>query len=620
MNMDYSESMQTHPGSTNLKENSEIGSVVDKNDCDELEALVMSRAQTSTSLSSACSYRSTDVDISEERMRRKLRFFFMNPIEKWQAKHRVPYKFVVQVIKIILVTVQLCLFAHNRYKHVNYTWDNRIAFSHLFLNGWDTTREVNSYPPSVGPLAVYKISKFYETLDFAVIGYANLGNAIGPYSYTEEDNSMPAPLLCLYQYKEGTIFGFNESYMFNSEIDERCLNLTVEPNVTAKNYSAKDFLKEHGILINFSSLVKAEMTFSLKTVNFKAAGPITPPDCYKFNIKISFDNEDHDGQMLLSLDADAVRLYCKGDVEYVVDNRLDSILLSILNSLVIVICSISLILCCRAIYRAQQLKLVTINFFQKAYKKDLSAEGQLEFLNMWYIMIIINDVLIILGSGIKEQIERKQFAGDQWNICSVFLGTGNLLVWFGVLRYLGFFKTYNVVILTLKKAAPKVARFLLCALLIYAGFTFCGWLILGPYHMKFRSLASTSECLFALINGDDMYATFSIMSFKSPMLWWYSRIYLYCFISLYIYVVISLFISVIMDAYDTIKLYYKCGFPKSDLQAFVAACTDEASSGIYRNESSSSLGDMVDKLCCCKKTPYTLFSGRSSNFVGAICV
>ncbi|XP_023705542.1 mucolipin-3 isoform X2 [Cryptotermes secundus] len=516
--------------------------------------------------------------------------------------------------------VTLCLFAHNRYKHVNYTWDNRIAFSHLFLNGWDTTREVNSYPPSVGPLAVYKISKFYETLDFAVIGYANLGNAIGPYSYTEEDNSMPAPLLCLYQYKEGTIFGFNESYMFNSEIDERCLNLTVEPNVTAKNYSAKDFLKEHGILINFSSLVKAEMTFSLKTVNFKAAGPITPPDCYKFNIKISFDNEDHDGQMLLSLDADAVRLYCKGDVEYVVDNRLDSILLSILNSLVIVICSISLILCCRAIYRAQQLKLVTINFFQKAYKKDLSAEGQLEFLNMWYIMIIINDVLIILGSGIKEQIERKQFAGDQWNICSVFLGTGNLLVWFGVLRYLGFFKTYNVVILTLKKAAPKVARFLLCALLIYAGFTFCGWLILGPYHMKFRSLASTSECLFALINGDDMYATFSIMSFKSPMLWWYSRIYLYCFISLYIYVVISLFISVIMDAYDTIKLYYKCGFPKSDLQAFVAACTDEASSGIYRNESSSSLGDMVDKLCCCKKTPYTLFSGRSSNFVGAICV
>jgi mucolipin len=65
-----------------------------------------------------------------------------------------------------------------------------------------------------------------------------------------------------------------------------CLNLTVGPNVTAKDYSSKAFLKEHNIMINFSSLVKAEITFSLKTVNFKAAGPITPPDCYKFNIKV----------------------------------------------------------------------------------------------------------------------------------------------------------------------------------------------------------------------------------------------------------------------------------------------------------------------------------------------
>jgi hypothetical protein len=72
--------------------------------------------------------------------------------------------------------------------------------------------------------------------------------------------------------------------------------------------------------------------------------------------------------------------------------------------------------------------------------------------------------------------------------------------------------------------------------------------------LQFRSLASTSECLFALINGDDMYATFSIMSFKSPMLWWYSRIYLYSFISLYIYVVINVFISILADAYETIKV------------------------------------------------------------------
>lgn len=200
-----------------------------------------------------------------------------------------------------------------------------------------------------------------------------------------------------------------------------------------------------------------------------------------------------------------------------------------------------------------------------------------------YIMIICNDVLLVIGSALKEQIERRNFVTNGWDLCSLFLGIGNLLVWFGVLRYLGFFKTYNVVILTLKRAAPKIFRFLLCALMIYAGFTFCGWLVLGPYHLKFRSLSTTSECLFSLINGDDMFATFTTMSDNSIMLWWFSRIYLYSFISLYIYVVLSLFISVIMDAYDTIKRYYREGFPQSDLRDFVGFLTEEElTSGIFR--------------------------------------
>jgi len=392
--------------------------------------------------------------------------------------------------------------------------------------------------------------------------------------------------------------------------------------------SAHNLLQDRNINVNFSALVRAYLKFALKTVNLKAAGPMTPPDCYRFNIKIIFDNRDFDGQMLLSLDAEARKLQCKGDTRYITDNRIESALRTLLNLLVILICTISLLLCSRAIYRAQILKFETISFFKKTYGTTLSLEGRLEFLNFWYIMIFINDVLIIIGTVIKEQIERKHSDSDHWNICSIFLGTGNLLVWFGVLRYLGFFKTYNVVILTLKKATPKVARFLICAILIYAGFTFCGWLVLGPYNMKFRSLATTSECLFALINGDDMFATFSITSSKSAVLWWYSRIYLYSFISLYIYVVLSLFISVIMDAYDTIKIYYREGFPKNDLQTFIAPCTDEASSGIFRDDSEkSNLTELLDRFCCCRKRPfYGSFSESDSSTKsdqicsGAICV
>ncbi|CAD7005200.1 mucolipin-3 [Ceratitis capitata] len=538
---------------------------------------------------------------NEERMRRKLQFFFMNPIEKWHARRKFPYKFVVQVVKIILVTMQLCLFAHSRYNHINYTWDNRIAFSHLFLRGWDSSREVESYPPSVGPFALYEKSEFYDTIDYAVLGYANMSRSIGPYDYPTKNNEMAPLHLCLYNYREGTIFGFNESYIFNPDITELCLYLP--PNVTTMGVQA--YLKQSGVELSFSSLVKATLVFAIKTVNFKAyGGPLSAPDCFKFDVRIFFDNSDHDGQMLLSLDADAQRLRCKGDVEFISNAEFDAALRSMLNILVLLVCLLSFALCSRALYRAYLLRSQTVNFFRMHFGKELSFEGRMEFVNFWYVMIIINDLLLIIGSSLKEQIERKFLVVDQWDTCSLFLGVGNLLVWFGVLRYLGFFKTYNVVILTLKRAAPKILRFLLAALLIYAGFTFCGWLILGPYHMKFRSLATTSECLFSLINGDDMFATFATLSSKADWLWWFCQIYLYSFISLYIYVVLSLFISVIMDAYDTIKCYYRDGFPISDLKAFVGTRTEEdLTSGVFMSNMDDFDGngvlDMLRQMCCC---------------------
>ena len=45
---------------------------------------------------------------SVEKMRRKLKFFFMNPCQKWRAKGKFPWKLIMQIVKIIVVTVQVC--------------------------------------------------------------------------------------------------------------------------------------------------------------------------------------------------------------------------------------------------------------------------------------------------------------------------------------------------------------------------------------------------------------------------------------------------------------------------------------------------------------------------------
>lgn len=66
-----------------------------------------------------------------------------------------------------------------------------------------------------------------------------------------------------------------------------------------------------------------------------------------------------------------------------------------------------------------------------------------------------------------------------------------------------------------------------------------------------------SECLFSLINGDDMFVTFAAMQTqqgRSSLVWLFSQLYLYSFISLFIYMVLSLFIALITGAYDAIKV------------------------------------------------------------------
>ena len=43
----------------------------------------------------------------EDQMRRKLKFFFMNPWEKFWARGRKPWKLAIQILKIAMVTDQV---------------------------------------------------------------------------------------------------------------------------------------------------------------------------------------------------------------------------------------------------------------------------------------------------------------------------------------------------------------------------------------------------------------------------------------------------------------------------------------------------------------------------------
>lgn len=58
-----------------------------------------------------CSYKRrlsvSQEGLLEDQLRRKLKFFFMNPCEKFWARGRKPWKLGIQLLKIAMVTIQV---------------------------------------------------------------------------------------------------------------------------------------------------------------------------------------------------------------------------------------------------------------------------------------------------------------------------------------------------------------------------------------------------------------------------------------------------------------------------------------------------------------------------------
>lgn len=65
----------------------------------------------------------------EEAIRRKLKYFFMSPCDKYHAKGRKPYKLILQLLKIIIVTAQVCVARCTKFCSVLFTFVRWLCIS-----------------------------------------------------------------------------------------------------------------------------------------------------------------------------------------------------------------------------------------------------------------------------------------------------------------------------------------------------------------------------------------------------------------------------------------------------------------------------------------------------------
>ncbi|XP_061635679.1 mucolipin-2 isoform X2 [Phyllopteryx taeniolatus] len=523
--------------------------------------------------------------IKEENLRDDLRFYFMSPCEKYRARRHIPWKLGVQILKIVMITTQLVLFGLNNQLVVSYKEENAMALKNLFLKDYGGVDE-DDYS-----VAVYSQQGVYDSLFYLLEQYSQLGRlAVGPITYAEDEDGGLLPLvICKNLYRRGSVAPSDEAYDIDAQLETVCLSLDPKTAHQWKTNNASFYD------LDFYRLVDMKITFNLKGINLQTVRSRELPDCYSFSVMITFDNQCHSGKVKLFLDIDAQSSACRGWKISGTAQKSTHYLL-VFDGFVIVVCLTSAVLCTRSIVLAVRLLQRFSRFLHENYNRKVCEGDQGEFLNGWYVLVIVSDLLTIIGSILKMEIQAKSLTS--YDVCSIFLGTATLLVWVGVIRYLGYFQKYNVLILTMKAAFPKVLRFCCCAGMIYLGYTFCGWIVLGPYHEKFEGLSLVAECLFSLLNGDDMFTTFAQLKDKNTLVWLFSRAYLYSFISLFIYMVLSLFIALITDAYETIKNYQRDGFPLTDLQKFLRDQNDFVSSEESRQ---TDLYTRYSVFCCCEK-------------------
>ncbi|XP_030583551.1 mucolipin-2 isoform X2 [Archocentrus centrarchus] len=484
--------------------------------------------------------------IKEEHLRDDLKYYFMSPCEKYRARRHVPWKMGVQILKIIMVTSQLIIFGLNNQLVVSYKEENTMALKNLFL-------------------------KDYKGVD--------------------EDGKLLPLIMCKKYYKRGSVEPSEEAYNIDAQLETVCMSHDPKTANLWRTENSSFFD------LDFYRLVDIKITFQLSGINLQTVRSRELPDCYAFFVTITFDNQCHSGKMKIFLDIEAQSSACR-DWKISGTAQKNTHYLLVFDGFVILMCLTSAVLCTRSIILAVRLLQRFSRFFHENFNRKVCEDDQREFLNGWYLLVIVSDLLAIIGSILKMEIQAKNLTN--YDVCSIFLGTSTLLVWVGVIRYLGYFQKYNVLILTMKAAFPKVLRFCCCAGMIYLGYTFCGWIVLGPYHEKFEGLSLVAECLFSLLNGDDMFTTFAQLKDKNTLVWLFSRAYLYSFISLFIYMVLSLFIALITDAYETIKSYQKNGFPQTDLQKFLHEPTELPN---VEESNQMDVNMRHSALCCCQRVP-----------------
>ncbi|XP_060554345.1 mucolipin-1-like [Ruditapes philippinarum] len=199
-------------------------------------------------------------------------------------------------------------------------------------------------------------------------------------------------------------------------------------------------------------------------------------------------------------------------------------------------------------------------YYKTIYKdenEDLPTSEYCLFFPFWDIITFLSDICTSIGTFlIVFNDQHGEWLLEELDLYIMLLGLGCLLAWLSLLRFFEFYSRFNLLFRTIYKSCPDIITYLICVSVLYVGFLFCGYIVMAPYHVKFKTPSDAAETLFSIINGDEIFTTLALLeSDKSGgnWVWWFSRFYVGAFVAIFTILGINLFIALFLNAYESIK-------------------------------------------------------------------
>ncbi|KAL5466999.1 hypothetical protein EMCRGX_G031164 [Ephydatia muelleri] len=489
----------------------------------------------------------------ETELRIKVYFHISNPLNRWRKYRYVTWKFFLQLVKTFCIAAQIALFVSSPAGlQSSFISETHTVFSKLLI--------ASTSPGSTGivrPSVTYDTYSTQDTLGKLELAANNFYTrpflAIG-YDRARLSNGSMVPIQVVAAlYSNAELNTSDNTYVVNTTLVKSTFNLL--PAEEAGSTITQQFLKSCGDRC-FDRLLSMDVIFAAKHIRviIPAQGLV---QCFSINVKLSFVALDSGiGQYSLS-----TALKCSSCKNAAVLNpaqenlRVAVVFTVLLNVILGLISAPSFVITLFTLKIAYVLAKAMRKFYQNSLHIQLHWSDCAALYPYWHLFSIMSDLCTFTATAMKLALDVNfecqhniPYDGD---LVRIFLGIGVVLHATVILRYVSYFRQFNVLSKALDRAAPQLFKYILFVTILFLAFMLCGWVVLSPFHKKFATLTQSFNTLFTVLNGDDLYSTFTTFEISEiNLVYIFGHAFLTIFMTLFIYTVLNLFISLIVEAHE----------------------------------------------------------------------